>query len=223
MTDREKRAIVDDLIANACCWKKEDREELMSLTDNQLMKLKESSEKAKQEEAVANAARKGFQDPLGNTHVWNEKDKKWAFQKKEKGEGEDDEEDEDEKLKKNKKKPVANTAAPITEAEYLAAAPESVREDLAFARQIKQEQKGAAIKVITANARNKFTAEQLDALPLNVLQNLAELAQGPEKKPNPLVANYVGSGATFNRSKANMPAFGLPSEYLPAEKANGSK
>lgn len=138
----------------------------------------------------------------------------------------DDDEDEDEAPVKNEKKPVKKPVAnaippqfvkgknkkpPVEEAddeeEEVPVKNESrltaeEQEDIAFARQMKLNQKNEKIKLITANANNAFTKEQLGAMPLDVLTNMAKLATPSEEDIVPVRnarrSNYSGAAAPMS-------------------------
>ena len=197
MDEKTRKKIVDDLIANSCCWDAEDREELERLTDNQLTKMKEQADKDAQRELVHNAAIKGFTDPGGNEHTWNEKDKKWES-----------------KVKKTKepKPPVINeeNPKPITEEDL----PVTMREQLAFARTEMERQKAELVGALTANVEDKAKREQLETTlnskSLDDLRSLSVLA--PPKKA---AADFTGAaGSTGQVNNQNLTPVGLPGEYL---------
>lgn len=96
--------------------------------------------------------------------------------------------------------PVTNTAPvipavpakPLTLEEYVAAAPGPVQEVLRNSIQLHAEEKEKLIGVITANANNIFTKEQLNNRPLGELRALARLAAGPTAVSRQ--ADYSGQG-----------------------------
>lgn len=79
----KKDELVNWLVANCpCTWGEGDRETLNGFSDEKLKKLKDSAEKQKRHEAVANAAKKGFTDPGGNSHEWDEAKGEWVTKAK---------------------------------------------------------------------------------------------------------------------------------------------
>ena len=60
----QREEIVDDLVANSCCWEKEDVETLNTLSDDKLVKLRDHTKKDEQLQLVANAAQKEFVDEV---------------------------------------------------------------------------------------------------------------------------------------------------------------
>ncbi|KKN70642.1 hypothetical protein LCGC14_0429150 [marine sediment metagenome] len=208
LSDNQKKKIVDDLIANTCCWEEEDREMLSALSDNKLTAMKEHGEKEvaekKRHEVLTNAMKKGVTDPGGNNHVWSEEKNDWVMKPKEK-----------------EKEPVANQNAPPTEAEWLATAPESVREDLEFARAEKSKQKSALVKQLVANVKDEQHQARLSdrflKKSLGDLQDMVAIL--PEDKQVP-VANWSGSpapGSSSSNAEENFAPFGLPNDYIKDE------
>lgn len=95
-----------------------------------------------------------------------------------------------EENKKGKEEPAVNEekkedTKPLTAQAYIENAPAEIREVLNSAMNTHQNRKKDLVTQITANARNKFTKEQLTAKPLEELEMLAELA---------IDVNYEGQG-----------------------------
>jgi len=194
MDPEEKKAMVDTLIANHCCWDEEDREVLNAMSDEKLKSFSDELDKQQQREAVHNAAIKGFTDPGGSSHVFNEKEKKWETKTpKEK----------DEKTP-SKTDPVQNQQAVLTDEQ---------KEDLEWARAEKEKQRTTAIGVITANKENKLTEEQLAAMSLSVLQNVA--ASLP-KKEETKVLNFAGAAGASQSQKDKPKPLGIPKREYPS-------
>lgn len=82
---------------------------------------------------------------------------------------------------------VAQPQVPATLDEYIQAAPAEMREVLRSSHTLHQKQRTDLITHITANARNKFSEEQLKDMSTDVLENLATLAGH--------VVDYSGVGA----------------------------
>lgn len=213
MTDAERKKVVDGLIANECCWEEEDRETLNALSDGQLNRVQEQNKKQEQQlitvnsknEEYATALKKGVTDPGGNTHTWNEKTSKWDMKPKEKEKG-----------------PVINKIdKPLTEEEYLAQAPESIREDLAYARNAKREQKEALVKKIVANVKDEQEQARLTdnfmKKSLEDLNDMVSLIPQPKQTVN-YASAAGGPAASVANQEENFADFGLPEEYIPEEK-----
>ena len=196
MNDAEKKTVVDKIIEHSCCWDEEDREVLNAHADEKLTAIVKDLDDQANKEAVHNAAVKGFTDPGGNEHTYNEEKKEWEMKEKKKD--------------PPKKDPVKNE-------EKLALSAEQ-EEDLAFARTVKQERRDEAIATITENKSNKISEEQLKAMPLDVLQSVANsLPKKEEERPN----NYAGAAGVTNRAanKDKPKPLGLPvMDFAPAGK-----
>jgi hypothetical protein len=92
---------------------------------------------------------------------------------------EDDNEDTSNTSGKGKGSTKDNTAAPTAE-EYLAAAPAGVREALESGMRMHQAHKDTLITKLTSTNRCKFTADQLKAMDIPMLENLVDLAAVPD-------------------------------------------
>jgi Uncharacterized protein conserved in bacteria (DUF2213) len=95
---------------------------------------------------------------------------------------EDEDDDPKDKAKNNggKKDDPKTYAAPPTAEEYLAAAPAGVREALESGMRMHQAHKDALITKLTSTNRCKFSADQLKAMDVPMLENLVELAAVPD-------------------------------------------
>jgi hypothetical protein len=91
--------------------------------------------------------------------------------------------------------PVANAEEkPQTVDEYLANAPEEVREVLNEQRRVYNEKRIALVERIKNISSNKFTDEQLNAKPLGELENIAALI--PNETPEVDGSNYLGNAGS---------------------------
>lgn len=199
MDDTERKAIVDHLVANTCCWEEEDRLELSELTDSQLAKIKAQADKQtakfKEQEAVFNTAIRPFTDAASSVHTWDSKTGKWQSA-----------------LKK------VDDKTPKTVDEYLAEAPPEVQSAVRNAMEIEaRERRELATKLvinIKDAERKAKLLETLQTKPLSDLREMLDLIPQPAAN----TANYAGAAAGGAGSvKPDYPAFGLPSEYLPTE------
>jgi len=206
MDEKEKAALVEFILTNCEFCGDGDREMVANLSDEKLSAWKADLEKAQQREAVANAARKGFTDPGGNSHAWNEEKGEWETKQAKPAE---------------KKKPVTNAAKPQTAEEWLAAAPPEIRSAVQNAQGIELEEKRKLVERLTANVAEGDREAHATRLMGRTLDELrADVALLPPEREEPeLTAHYAGqAGATHNSAGAkDRPAFGLPSEYLPAD------
>jgi len=213
MSDADRKAVIDGLVGNACCWTEADRPVLNGASDETLVKLRDQAAKDKQNEAIANAAREGF---TGKKVTDNELPAalKEALDKKKaaavKG-GEEEEEEEVVEEKVKNKKPGCNQAQ--TEEEWLKAAPASVQNTLAYARQIEERERQTIIGKLTANVaadKRQALAARLATKPLDELNDLLVLAPAPavnmQARPN-----YVGAAAPVSNASADLD----DGDYLP--------
>jgi hypothetical protein len=154
----EKEKIVDGLIANEKApWTEEDREVLMEMDDEKL-------------DWIANQEKKEEKEKKKENLETNEQKKIETPEKKE-----------EEILGKRPAAPVENSEATVDE--YIANAPKGIQDMLKAGVDAHKEQKDALIKKITANERNPFTEEQLQAKEIAELKQLAAFAvEAKEKK-----------------------------------------
>lgn len=173
MTENERQQVIDALIENCACWDDEDREFLESLEDNQLAALADCAEESIRHQEVANAARRGFTDPVGNKHVYNEETGKWESEI------------------------TGNSGDPKPSLEdWLADAPTEVQSAVRNAMAMEAEQRKQLIANITAGLgkqdKEKLIKDlKLESRPLSELNYLLMLAnKQPAGKPT-----YQGSAS----------------------------
>lgn len=191
--DMAKKELVDSLIANCSCWSEADRETLNKLDDAKVQAMTDAAKKAKETEAVANAAKAGYEGDFGKV-VWNAESKKMEFLKKmaagKKGGGKADEEEEDEE---DDKKPAKNQAKQLSAEEWFNQAPPEVQSAVKNAMDIELREKQSLIERLTANvedADKKAKVEnRLKGKSLEELRDLAELAPAVNNA-NPFSPNY---------------------------------
>lgn len=175
MTDAERKGIVDSLIANCDCgWTENDRPLLNALSEEQLERIDEQSNRLAEETLIANAAREGFEDERGNSHRFNPDEKRWESVLKE---------------------------VPVTNEERLT--PEEKR-DLAYVANLRKQKREEMIKTITSNEKNPFTAEQLAEMDDAMLVNMAKLAHVEPKQEVPEPKNlpiWMGAGIPVGNSE----------------------
>jgi hypothetical protein len=164
----EQRALAINKLVTNCSCGDADKKALEGLSDTTLVKM------------VAN----GF-----------------AAEEEEVEEGEEvvDEDAEEEEAHSPKKLiPTGNSAGPQTMKQFMATAPKEVQQIVANALKREASDKAAAIKVIVANNRNKFTAEYLKTKDLEELQALAEMFSEPVANG---VQRFIGAnGAPINNA-----------------------
>jgi hypothetical protein len=161
-----KEQIVNGLIENGCCWDEEDREGLSGLSDEKLKKLHgDLVANQEQKELVTNAT-KEFTDGVGNKHTWN--GTSWDSKVVEK-------KTEGVQFSRNT---VVGASGDDTAVQN--ALSEEDQKTLEWARKQQQAMREDAEGKILANESNKLTKEQLSAMDLETVQNLA--ASIPEKE-----------------------------------------
>lgn len=208
---KERSDIVDALIENGADWDETDREFLTEVPDGQFAKL------------CANA---GLPDIMGgspekvnggNDNNDQVKDAKKQVAPKKMGSKSGAT---DNKMKKGKKAdeeepddqaPADNSAQSQTYEEFIANAPEGMREVLDEAMTSLSTSKNQLIGTITANKNNRFSKEYLKTVPLKQLQAIAALA-GPAIRQAPPVFNYSGQGDAFGSQdqETQEEALGIP-------------
>lgn len=197
-TDMSKKKLVDGLIGNACCWDEDDREMLEGLTENRLEAMTKDAAKHEQHELVANAAKKGFTDPGGDTHVWNEKTKEWDTKAKDPVKNE-----ETPGVGELEVKPAPKKAP--TASEWLAEAPPEVQSVVRNAMASEIREKDHLIEQMTANVADEdkeVVINQLKTEPLEKLRTLMVLA--PKPKEEPAQNLYFGSPASVSTRNSDI-------------------
>lgn len=109
--------------------------------------------------------------------------------------------------------PVENAASgTLTTEQYIAQAPDGIRDVLINALATQEAQKAECIKTITANASNKFTKEWLATRPLAELQGMAALAAAPVANAAPMapVPMFAGQATPAAAPVANASGSGGP-------------
>lgn len=179
MDATEQKAIVDSLIANACCWNEDDRPMLDSLDENALAALVRNADKQgeidKAAELVANAATKEYTDSTGAKHTWDAKKTTWNTV-----------------ASKGKGKP--EPAKPQTNDEWLATAPADIQNTLRNAMEIEQREKTELINKLLVNVAKEdqqARGEGLQNRSLPELRDILSLMPAVTTKP-PI--NWTGAG-----------------------------
>jgi len=152
-----KKDIVEGLISNENShWTEEDREGLMAFSKTKLMAIVDNQKKEEEAKEEEKPEKK-------ETKVTEPKDDATVVK-----------EDLQEKPAENKEETVE---------EYIAKAPASIQDMLRSGVQAHLAEKASLINQITANSRNPFTPEQLQAKGLDELKAIAQLAEVPATKP----------------------------------------
>lgn len=192
MNAEQRKAAIDNLIANSCgCYDESDRETLNKYGDEKLNKLVANAAKAKEAEAVANAAKQGFEDQRGDSHVFNEKTGKWEHKPKAPAPPEN---------KSEGQQQVQNQQTPPkqqTYEEWMATAPPELRSAVANARKIEMQAKQSVVSKLVANladpAEKKRVGDYLLNKELDELELMEKLLPVANAETNnaPL---YTGRG-----------------------------
>jgi len=189
----KKKDLIDDLIENSCCWDEEDREVLNGLSDKKLIEHHKGMLQNDRAELVANAAIKGFTDPGGNGHIYNEETGEWESKLVE-NPGKVPPQ-----FLKGKKKAVApgeeeEEEKPATTNEWLDKAPPEVRSAVKNAMAIEKREKEAIVEKMTVNVEGKektAMVEQLMTEPLAKLQMLVNMLPKPQEEEH--IQNFEGA------------------------------
>ena len=198
LTAKAKKGLVDGIIANCDCWKEDDRETLNAMDDRALKGLQsgiEAEQKTKEQEAVVNAATKGFKDQDGNSYTFNQETGEWEAKKVEEPAG----------------TPTNNSATDTepkkqTAEEWYASAPPEVQEVVANAKAIQDGEKEKIISNLLGNTEdeNKDARKIYEGMSLNQLKTIAA-TQPKKQSTNPFSADYSGAAApTANHGSGDL-------------------
>lgn len=188
MTKEQRAAVIDSLVTNCDCWTKDDVSILNGFADEKLTKLKEASDRL---QGVAPTTNTVVVPPVTPPAT----DRAAVINSLT--------EEELAKIYEKKAKPTTNEnggkattieikATPVTEAEWLANAPESIQNRLKFVEQQETREKTELVKKLVENVKGdaQTVANFLYAKPLDELKTLAALI--PER-PQMQRPNYVGA------------------------------
>lgn len=214
MDETQKKALIDSLITNSCCWEEEDRETLNALEDDKLKHLQAQAAKDQEQLVMNKSARKEFTDTGGNTHTFDEKSKAWGSKMKETKAVENAEA----KKKAEEQAAVANKALNEYKAE--------VAPQLAFAQNEMTRQKAELADRLVENvADNAAKVAHRERLMTRSLEDLRQdVSLLPQRIETPAAASYAGAAgsaqpiATNEAQQDSFAEFGLPSEYIPGDK-----
>jgi Spy/CpxP family protein refolding chaperone len=148
MKTEDRKAVIDGLIANSCCWDEKDRAELEAMTDNQLTRTKEAAEKAVENEQLLAAAEKGFNDGRDEINFNREK-REWS--------------------KKTKEEPVENEE----NKDVLSDEDKAV---LNYGREMMQKERKDLIEQITVNVSDDAKPGHVTNLQKKSIEDLREIA-----------------------------------------------
>ena len=162
---KEKKELVDALVANAGTeWDEDDREALMQLEDDMLAKMIPvvNEQEAEVEEPVTKDVPE-VEALAANTEVEAKK--------------------------------------PVTAEEYVQNAPPEIRDMLAAGLQTHKAQRAHLVAAIAANEACKLTPDFLNAQPLDVLHNMAQMTAPKTATPGEAAPTYEGLGEVASTTK----------------------
>lgn len=220
LTAEQKQTFINNIASANIGWSSADVSILGGLTDEKLTAMNESANKAKQLIATHNAAIKGFTDPGGNSHTWNEEKGVWEH--------------------KAPEKPTNNASCgcptttqnsgqtppkkEMTYEEWFAAAPPRVQATFNYAAQLELDSKSALADRLVANRAEADRPALKAKLMEKSLSTLKEMAEFLPPPAAPKVPNYYGagvgtaySGVTQNEDFSNE-ALPLPTINYDSEK-----
>ena len=199
-----KKEVVDAILANeASGWLEDDRDVLMDLNEDTLGKIAAnaaavedditdtSTDDAAEGEDTATTDKKGNKKP-GKGKLKNAVDANDPVNGKGKAPKQalaDDEDAEDQAPNEN-----------MSAEEYIANAPEGIRDMLATGLASYNAEKGRIINSITANKANTFTSEFLETKGMEELRAIAKLAVNAAPKTN----RYLGDAAPMTNAQAQI-------------------
>ncbi len=198
LTANERGALISGLISNCDCWNKDDQKTLEAFSNEKLKKLTDHVAEVKDQQAVANAAMQGFEDQQGTNHVFNSTTQKWESKPKKEEPVVNKEGEEGEKPK-----------IPQTEEDWLAAAPDSVKNTFHYAKGIEDREKSELIGKILVNTKDETlkAAARKVYEPMTVDQLRAVVSAMPPQQTEPAPAmNYSGAAAATG-TLGNEPTF----------------
>jgi hypothetical protein len=197
-TTVNREQTIEFLATNCSCWKGAgDRAVLETFSDDKLKQLRAAAERASQDSAVANAARKGAHgvkwDERKQALVSNKRDDEDEDEDEDDSDEDDsDEDDSDEDDSDVKNRRTRNQSADS----WLKGAPKEVQSVVRNALAVERREKEQLIGRITANASSeelkKSAANRLASKPLDELRELAALLAPAAPEPS-----YFGAAAPF--------------------------
>lgn len=213
-SEMDKTKIVDELIANSCCWSEEDRETLNSLDEAKLKRLQTEAQKTQELITTNEAAVKAAEEKLSRVPsiaVWNEERGAWDVKSEE-----ETVKNAEAKKKAEEQAAVANKALEEYKAE--------IADKVAFADSEMTRQKAGLADRLVANlednAAKTAQRERLMARSLDDLRQDAALL--PVQENAPMAPSYMGAATPVANvkevSQDSFASFGLPDEYIDQEK-----
>lgn len=205
MDKETRKKLILALVANSCgCWKAGDEKLLESFPDEKLKELELSANQARETEALVANLAKGF--AVGNQQFKLDAKAKKIIANSDPEEGEEDDDDDTGAEPTNNKKTVQK----LSDKDWLAAAPEGVRNGLEMASRILKREKARLVKELVANvddsekvavttALNKKSPEDLELMVSLMPKKGKESQQDNGGDADSSVLNFLGrSGGVPN-------------------------
>lgn len=177
MTDKVRKQVVDELVGNSCCWDEGNRGELESMTDNQLTRTKDMADKQVENEEMLAAAEAGFSNSTVGV-AFNSEKREWEYTNKR----------EETEVVNQDQEPKQ-----MTEDEWRAQAPDSVRNTFDHARESEQRERKALIDQITTNVDKNAKPEKVAFLSKESLENLRQIASFMPQQTQHQRVDYYGA------------------------------
>lgn len=206
LTQEVREELIDNLITNEGSegdgpWSEDDREVLENMEDDKLISLDDARQESAGCQQAAAAARAGFKDPSGSSHVFNEQTGQWESY-----------------IKKPKAQPpIVNTnPQSMTDEEWLEKAPPSVKDVVNRAIKAAEEEKKSLIGQIIGNARN-MTEDRVKRITTELWEeSLEKLRDRVDMMPKPSVPkpSFLGASQVPVGNVGSAEQFD-PSDYLP--------
>lgn len=214
-----KKELIDSLISNCSCWEESQREILNGMPDEQVQKFIDAAKTSKENEAVANAAKEGFEDKDA-TLTFNSETQKWE-RKEKKAEPKKEETPTKNEEGTVTKDAVINVMKGMTEAEWFDAAPPGVQAVVKNAKETEDSERTHLIGVIE-NASSDEDKESNKAIANEMatpaLRAWAKSISPKHDNDNPFRSSPVYAGAAVANSqpqpetvKSEHTPLGLPS------------
>lgn len=178
LSDKVRKEIVDELVSNSCCWDEDNRGELESMTDNQLTRTKDMADKQIENEEMLTAAEAGFSNSTMGV-AFNSEKKEWEYTENKREETEVDNQGQKPKQ--------------MTEDEWMAQAPDSVRNTFNHARESEQRERKALIDQITANVDKNAKPEKVTFLANKSVEELRQIASFMPQQEQHQRVDYYGA------------------------------
>jgi len=180
-----KKDLIEQITVNGCgCFRQDDVPYLAAIGEDRLQKIVDNMDESERLKVAANAATEGFVDPVGNKHAFI--DGEWESVMADDDGGEDT---------------LTGNAAPQTDDEWFAHAPESVQRIVANALKVETDQKAALAEKLTVNLSGEQKKRLTENLMTKSLDELNDLALLAPAKAEPRGFNLTATPVTTNSTK----------------------